>query len=522
MMRSLFLAALAMRSSPYFAEINLAAPEKDPAGADERSDSLPEGVVLRLRSDTAKDKLSRFTCVVYSPDGKTLATCEWNSPIRTWDAASGKEVRRFVGTEGTVGLIAFSPDGKFLASTGQDKTIHLWNPNTGKEVGALRGHTAWVRSMAFSSDNKTLATGAQDKTIRIWDIASRKEIGLLTGCKGIVSLLSFSADGKVLASASDDGKARLWDLASGKEARSWEGKPSIAVAFSPASNSLAMIGDRGPPCFRDAENGKVIHQPKHGNEPQSWGSLAFSPDGRLLATGGLNEFSLWEASTGKLVMHVPRGKIDFVVLSLAFSPDGKTLATCGDSDTALVWDLTGWGKRQGPQTPEPTPDQTAALWSELIGEDAAKAHGAIWSLVAAPKQALPLLKDRLRPITAKPEDARRWIEQLDDEKFAVRQKASAELEKLRELAVPALRKKLSEQPSAEARRHIERLLEKLDALHEDVRMSRAVAVLEYMGTPEAQQLLKSLATGCEGATLTETAKGALKRMTKRGVINAGP
>jgi hypothetical protein len=124
-----------------------------------------------------------------------------------------------------------------------------------------------------------------------------------------------------------------------------------------------------------------------------------------------------------------------------------------------------------------TSAQLSALWSALTGEVAAKAHRAIWSLVAAPKQALPLLKTHLSPVVAHTKEALQWIEQLEDARFEVRKKAAAELEKLGESAGTALRRKLAAQPAAEVRRQVEGLLEKLHAKERNRHTERMLAVL---------------------------------------------
>jgi WD40 repeat protein len=483
-----------------------------------RSTDLPEGVLLRLHSVVAKEAPKSATplsaCVAYSPDGKTLATGGFDSPLCLWQATTGKEIFRLQGPVGTIGQVSFSPDGTILTCAGQDKIIHLWEPAARKKIGALRGHTAWIRSLAFSSDGRILATGDQDHEIRIWDVATRKQVSVLRGSNGLISSLSFSPDGKSLASASDDGQIRLWDLASRKEIKSWEGESHVCVAFSPSNNKLAMTGRESSIWIRDAASGKAIY--RLSREPLPVESLVFSPDGRLIVAGGSRELYFWEASTGKVVLHIRRS-FHFGTRCLAFSPDGRALATAGLDESVLVWDLTGWGQRQPPNGPELKPDQLAVLWSELTGEDSAKAHRAIWSLVAAPKQALPLLKTQLKPVGADSKEALRLIERLDDDSFEVRKKALAELEKLGEPAAPALRRKLTEQPSAEARRQIERLLDKLDAKEQKEHADRALAVLEYMGTPEAQDLLKSLASGNADSTITRNANQCLERLAKRGV-----
>ena len=102
--------------------------------------------------------------------------------------------------------MVFSPDGKTLASAGGDGTIILWDLATGKPLGPpLTGHKNWISSLAFSPDGKTLASAGGDATIILWDMVSRQPLGPpLRGHKGPVLSLVFSPDGKTLASGSDD------------------------------------------------------------------------------------------------------------------------------------------------------------------------------------------------------------------------------------------------------------------------------------------------------------------------------
>ncbi len=107
----------------------------------------------------------------------------------------------------------------------------------------------------------------------------------------------------------------------------------------------------------------------------------------------------------------------------------------------------------------------------------------------------------------------RLLSELDNDDFAVREKASKELAKLGELTLPALEKALAGDPSPETRYRVERLLEKLSTPSPDrLRTSRAIMVLEQIGTTEAKQLLETLAKGADGALLTEEAKAARRRM----------
>jgi HEAT repeat protein len=158
-----------------------------------------------------------------------------------------------------------------------------------------------------------------------------------------------------------------------------------------------------------------------------------------------------------------------------------------------------------------------ARWSDLGGGDSTRAWQAIWDLALAGQSAAPYLGERLRPVPAADAgNIAQWINDLDADDFATRRAASRELERLGELAVPALRKALEGTPSPELRRQATRLVENLAGLSgERLRQIRAIEALEYMGTPEARQIIEKLAEGAPEARLTHEAKAALQRLARR-------
>jgi HEAT repeat protein len=163
------------------------------------------------------------------------------------------------------------------------------------------------------------------------------------------------------------------------------------------------------------------------------------------------------------------------------------------------------------------------LWAALGGEDGIKAHDAIWALAEAHAQSVPLFKARLRQVP--PTAVRliaRHIQDLDNDDFAVRERASAALGQVLEAAAPALRKTLEGQPSPEVRTRIEQLLARHEGnlFSEDhLRTARAIEVLEHIGTAEARAVLVELAKGAPGVWQTEDAKEALGRLAcRRGAL----
>ena len=199
------------------------------------------------------------------------------------------------------------------------------------------------------------------------------------------------------------------------------------------------------------------------------------------------------------------------VHSFAFSTDGRKLATISEDTTGLIWDLHELlPKRKAPLRRARA--ELLSLWDDLAGADGIKAYQAIGKLATAPDDAAPFLREGLRPVPAF--DTRRFTELLRDlesDQFAVRQRASADIEALGGSARPALQKALTDPPSLEFRQRVQSLLTKLDERSRP-RELRALEALERMRTPVAGQLLQTLAKGAAGATLTQEAKASLQRM----------
>ncbi|MFN8503562.1 AAA family ATPase [Kouleothrix sp.] len=283
--------------------------------------------------------------LAFSPSGATLASGSWDGSLRLWDVRDsagpkpiGAPLKRHADH---VWRIAFSPDGKLLASASSDNTVRLWDATTGRTVGQPLPHTHGVVSVAFSPDGKTLASGTQDGTLRLWDVASERLIHDLPNAHAnSINGLAFTPDGRSVVSGSGDGTAQVWDAATGKS----RGKPLAtttghveavnSVAFSPDGKWLASASADGTLIVWDAHTGALAEQ-RH--ESAAIRALAFSPDSRLLAmlrddtsSDGTSAptILLWNlaahADQGQ-PLKPPRGR----VTSIAFSPDGALLAAGG-------------------------------------------------------------------------------------------------------------------------------------------------------------------------------------------------
>jgi WD40 repeat protein len=255
--------------------------------------------------------------------------------------------RTLTGHDSEVWAVAFSPNGRLLATASKDGTARLWAPATGQHLRTLTGHASEVVAVAFSPDSRLLATASGDKTARVWDMAGGPAWRYIHDSE--VVAVAFSPDGRLLATASQDGTARLWDPGTGECLHTLTGHAGrvVDVAFSPDGRLLATAGGDTTETWRhpaaddktariwDPGTGECLHTlTGHTSEVVA---VAFSPDGRLLATASQNKTAhLWDPATGERLRKL-KGHTSEVV-AVAFSPDGRLLATASKDRKARLWD----------------------------------------------------------------------------------------------------------------------------------------------------------------------------------------
>jgi RNA polymerase sigma factor (sigma-70 family) len=342
-----------------------------------------KGAALILWDATTGKVLHRLkghedvTAVAFSRDGKTVASGSADKQVRLWDVASGKPLHGLEGHEGAVHALAFAPGGKVLASAGEDRVVRLWDVTTGKPLRPLKGHAQGLFGVVFSPDGKVLACRGRDGIIHLWEPDTGREIRRWDAGGGFVGELAFSPDGKVLASASAS-TIRLWDPARGKEISPETGHtaPLRLLRFAPDGKTLFSCAmdrkvlawdlDTGRERLLGAQSessaaalspdGKVLAQSRFGDKfirlldvvtgkeqlaleasPRHTPVLAFSPDGKLLASNSYDGTRLWDLTTGKVLRHLKENH--FSPSALAFSPDGKLLAFACDDKTIRLWEV---------------------------------------------------------------------------------------------------------------------------------------------------------------------------------------
>jgi WD40 repeat protein len=446
--------------------------------------------------------------VSFCPASKLLAAACADGSVYLWDKSTGKQLHRLREHLGGAWTVVFAPDGKTLASCGGpaaqdgDFAIRLWDVASGKRIAKLNGHDQVVSALVFSPDG-TMLTSACRQTIRRWDVATGKEISKVTGNWN--GTLQFAAGEQTLLSMGD--KVTLWDVATGRPIRRMERK---GTWVSPDGKLVAERGwfndDFVFRCWEVATGQTVLNV---GGKGEGISLLRFCPDCRRMASHGRDRggriVHLWDLGTGKEVCQLPEHKV--AVFCMEFSPDGRFLAVGDAGGTVLIHELTAYPPKYD-ATAMANSEKLDKLWTDLAGEDAMQAFRSGWELTEASKQSVPFFQQCLRPV-AIVLDAKRLaqlISDLEDGQFAVRQKATAELEKFGEFAAPALRKLLSDKPALEIRRRVEHLLETIEAQKlpaETLCVLRAIQVLERTASSETRMILEKLAQGAPGARVTD-------------------
>ena len=299
-------------------------------------------IVKKRKLGVLKTGLSTFfvngsmaTRIAFSPDGKTLATNN-SDTIRLWDVSKMKELARWRTEPGVQAMgpnLEFSPDGRMLAAV-NGIAIELWDIASGRLGTRIQGHRAPIRFISFSPDSKTLVSNSIDGTTKLWSFRNYGSAETLEGQVGV----GISPDGGTLATLGVDGRLRLRDFATRREVETFgveeiaKSRSSTRLGFSPGGKVLVVLRDRY--LTGKLELWNLVSKEKVADFGENGLDFAVSPDGRLVATVVFKnrELSvvLWNAATRKILSSFKGGG------SIAFSPNGTILAIGYDNEIRLV------------------------------------------------------------------------------------------------------------------------------------------------------------------------------------------
>lgn len=269
--------------------------------------------------------------VQVSPDGAWVAAHEGGTFAQVWDIRTGQALFPRDHLVGSYAL-TFSPDNRRIALGGSGNG-RIYELPSGKEINARLQHQAPVTHLTFSADSRWVATASGDQTARIWDATTGKPVTEPLQHRKPLSHVAFSPNGRLLATVAEG--LFLWEIATGRELGRWETDAFAGVGFSPDGRQVLCPLGMNKPWVYEAETLRPVGQPIASGWIQA---AVFSPDGLRAVSEVDGGARVWDVLSGQaltpLLTH--GGK----VYCLAFSPDGRSVATGGRNGKARVWDAT--------------------------------------------------------------------------------------------------------------------------------------------------------------------------------------
>ncbi len=278
--------------------------------------------------------VSYVTC---SPDGKGIASSEYG-PIKIWDVEKGVEITNMQCKSTWIGKLAFSPDGKHIASYNKD-AISVWDTTSGAELITIpSAHKLWVTCVAYSPDGKSIVSCGWDSNIKVWDASTGKQTMILRSGSQRLNCVGYDASGKYIVAPNQGNNISVWDSVTGEVVTTLAGHEASILSVSFSLDGKKILSSSEDKTIRVwdtlwSKERMLIH-----TDSFTLG-LAYSPDGRRLATGGMKGgVTIWDAAAGIELTTIPVNAS--WIFDMVFSPDGSQLASGGASGAGMIWDVT--------------------------------------------------------------------------------------------------------------------------------------------------------------------------------------
>jgi len=254
--------------------------------------------------------MAQIQYVGFSHDGKILASAGYDGSVYLWDSKTGQMKANLIGHPDQVCALAFSMDDRILASACGEDSVRLWDVDTGNERAVFKAPSGWVGGLAYSKEGPLLATREPSSPdVKVWswryhpdEPALRQMAALLTGPKSGTACMALSPENKLLAAGCMDGGLMVWDWAhAGLPPQRFQlgHNPITTLVFSPTARILGAGSLDGQARLCDLHSNHVLNFLL--GHAHAIHAMAFSPDGKLLATGGGDKaIILWKIDAGFL------------------------------------------------------------------------------------------------------------------------------------------------------------------------------------------------------------------------------
>jgi WD40 repeat protein len=310
-----------------------------------------------------KKEKTKFTKIIFSPDGNYIATVTDQYQIMIW-RTKNRSLFKVLDGSNSLSLnngqderkyefrkINFSPDSKSIAAASTDKTILIWKCFDGKILRILKGHQDWVYDVQYSSNGELIVSsgGGSDKSLRLWRSNDGALLKTIEKAHNASMYLSVSPNNKLIATAGNDQILKIWNISnilSASESRlNTSSNPSIllksikghtsefnGISFSPDSQSIALAGaDKTVTLWTlDSALAKTLKVSKFEVK-----KVSFSSNSKVIATTGAdNTVRLWDRYGNFLKAF--EGQKDWI-FGLSFSSNAKMIASASEDGTVNIW-----------------------------------------------------------------------------------------------------------------------------------------------------------------------------------------